>query len=180
MEKMIKELKIYKESSKQYCIGVELKAIEKQIDDLLIDEEVYWRQRSRVVWLREGDKNTKYFHSKATARKRKNKTRGIVDERNKWTEEADEIERILCDYFDNMFTSNNPTMHQLESALKGMPCKISSEMNAHLDQPYTKAEITEALSQMHRTKAPGPDGLPAVFFQKHWKSVNQGVITVCL
>lgn len=180
LEKLIKKLKSYRESSKQYCTGVELKAIEKQIDDLLIDEEIYWRQRSRTVWLREGDKNTKYFHSKATARKRKNKIRGIVDERNNWTEEAPEIEKIICDYFDNMFTSKNPTMQQLESALKGMPCKISSEMNAHLDQPYTEAEITEALSQMHPSKAPGSDGLPTAFFQKHWKSVNQGVIAVCL
>ncbi|KAH9769811.1 reverse transcriptase domain-containing protein [Citrus sinensis] len=145
----------------------------KQIDDLLIDKEIYWRQRSRAVWLREGDKNTKYFHSKATARKRKNKIRGIVDERNKWTEEVDEIERIFCDYFDNMFTSNNPTMHQLESALKGMPCKISSEMNAHLDQPYIEVEITKALSQMHPTKAPAPNGLPTAFFQKHWKSIDK-------
>ncbi|KAH9704159.1 putative reverse transcriptase/RNA-dependent DNA polymerase [Citrus sinensis] len=44
-------------------------------------------------------------------------------------------------------------------------------MNAQLNQPYTEADITEALSQMHPTKAPGPDGLPAAFFQKHWKSV---------
>lgn len=171
LKKLLKELKAYRESSNKYVSGVEIKAIEKQIDDLLIDE-VYWRQRSRAVWLREGDKNTKFFHSTATSRKRKNRIRGIVDENNQWIEEADEIKKIFCEYFENLFTSINPMQHQMKSALKDMPCKISSEMNAQLDQPYTEADITEVLSQMHPTKAPGPDGLPAAFFQKHWKYVK--------
>jgi hypothetical protein len=29
-------------------------------------EEIYWRQRSRVAWLRESDRNTGYFHSCAS------------------------------------------------------------------------------------------------------------------
>ena len=65
-------------------------------------------------------------------------------------------------------------------ALRNMPRKVSVEMNSQLDQPFTKADITEALSQMHPTKALGLNGLPAVFFQKHWNSVSEWVIATCL
>lgn len=51
----------------------ETRKLETQVNNMLIEEEMYWKQRSKTDWLREGDKNTKFFHSKASARKRKNK-----------------------------------------------------------------------------------------------------------
>ena len=32
-------------------------------------EEEFWRQKSRSLWLLSGEKNTKYFHKQAEARK---------------------------------------------------------------------------------------------------------------
>lgn len=40
--------------------------MEKEIDTILHDEEVKWRQRSRAVWLKEGDRNIIFYHSRAS------------------------------------------------------------------------------------------------------------------
>ncbi|CAB4268382.1 unnamed protein product [Prunus armeniaca] len=42
------------------------KKVERTIVVLLEKEEVMWRQRSRVAWLKEGDKNTRFFTKEPT------------------------------------------------------------------------------------------------------------------
>jgi hypothetical protein len=58
---------------------VELKLVEK-LEEVLHREEVMWRQRSRIQWLAEGDKNTHFFHQRSSRRKKKNKISEIVKE----------------------------------------------------------------------------------------------------
>ena len=49
-----------------------------------------------------------------------------------------------------------------------------------LTKEFTKEEMEEALKQMHPTKAPGPDGMSAIFFQKYWNIVGNDVICMIL
>jgi hypothetical protein len=46
--------------------------IVSELERSTLMEEVSWRQKSRVLWLREGDKCTKFFHIMANSNRRRN------------------------------------------------------------------------------------------------------------
>lgn len=49
---------------------------------------------------------------------------------------------------------------------------LSEESLRTLNDPFSVLEIKEAIFQIHPSKAPGPDGFSAVFFQKYWHVVG--------
>ena len=51
-----------------------------RMNELLYREQMLWMQRSRVAGLREGDRNTLFFHRKAVWRARKNRIKSLVDD----------------------------------------------------------------------------------------------------
>ncbi|KAL5579036.1 hypothetical protein UlMin_011478 [Ulmus minor] len=63
--------------------------LEKALDALRYKEERYWRQRSKDLWLKCGDRNSKFFHQKASARKFKNSITGLVDINENWCEDEE-------------------------------------------------------------------------------------------
>lgn len=47
--------------------GIQLYLDEKEkLSDLLLNEEIYWKQRAKMFWLEEGDSNSKFFHASAS------------------------------------------------------------------------------------------------------------------
>ena len=53
---------------------------------------------------------------------------------------------------------------------------ISDAENADLCRIPTGQEIKAMIFEMHSQKAPGPDGLPALFYQRYWNIVGSTVI----
>ena len=109
--------------------------------------------------------NTKFFHGTATQRKRRNFIKGLRDNCGVWQTEEGVISKMLVDFYAGLFTTSNP--HNLESILEGVQDVVTSEMNAKLTAPYTGEEVECAIKEIGPLKAPGPNGMPPLFYQTY-------------
>ncbi|XP_048605708.1 uncharacterized protein LOC106424118 [Brassica napus] len=149
----------------------EIAAALKELSDALKAEEMFWKQKSRVFWLREGDRNTKFFHALTKQRRARNKITQLLDENGNIVEDEEGLVAIATSYFRHIFESSNP--EDIEEALAQVPSTITGAMNDNLIAPVTEWEVKLALFAMHPEKAPGPDGMTALFYQKFWDIVKE-------
>ena len=65
------------QSFQEKCFNLYLSHLEgqpnKELNEMLNQKEILWRQKSKSNWIIKGDKNTQYFHTKTTNQRNNNK-----------------------------------------------------------------------------------------------------------
>ncbi|KAK9940827.1 hypothetical protein M0R45_017468 [Rubus argutus] len=146
-----------------------------RLQQLTSQEEVYWTQRAKVAWLKDGDGNTKYFHRRASNRRRTNKVEGLFDENGVWREDDLGMEEVVTTYFQKMFSAGSVDQMCVDATLAAIQPCVTDSMNQLLCAPYSAEEVRVALFQMYPTKSPGPDGMPPLFYQHYWDTIGDDV-----
>ncbi|XP_011620520.1 uncharacterized protein LOC105420067 [Amborella trichopoda] len=123
-------------------------------------EDIYWKQRSRMKGLKEGDRNTKFFHAIANARKRQNDISSItipgVD-----LDDSLAMERAVVDHFKKAFNLDVSFTQKLNM----VPFKcLTLRHVAQLEVEVIVEELKRAIFDLLGDKAPSPNGFPLVFF----------------
>lgn len=54
-----------------------IKQMQKEVDGMLVEENVKWKQRAKQTWLKDGDKNMKFYHMCANQMRKNNTIRRI-------------------------------------------------------------------------------------------------------
>lgn len=137
-----------------------------------------WNQQSRNTWLVSADRNTGFFHVKASNRFQRNTIKGLCDETGAWHEEDIMVENIVVGYFNSIFQSNEQC--DATEVVEAIQPVVSSSMNSSLSLEFKAKEVTRALKQMHPKKASRPDGMPPFFYQHYWSFIGNYVTQVVL
>ncbi|PPS05599.1 hypothetical protein GOBAR_AA15052 [Gossypium barbadense] len=130
-------------------------------------KEKYWTQRAHIQWLREGDRNTFYFHLQATGRKEKNNIEKLKDSQGTWHEDKNEICNIAWSYFNDLFKTTTASDGDVD--LHFILEYIIDSMNSNLNREFTDNKILATFKQMDPHKAPRVNGLLERFFKEHWQ-----------
>ncbi|KAF3652458.1 putative midasin-like isoform X7 [Capsicum annuum] len=105
-----------------------------ELEDLAINEETKLRQKSRVLWLKQGDNNTKFFLRMTTAHRRFNTIDRLVV-RGEEIVEPDEIKTTMVEFYKRLYS-------ELESWRPGfdmIDCPtISQEEQEWLQRSFTE------------------------------------------
>jgi hypothetical protein len=133
-----------------------------------------WLQRSQIAWLKEGDRNTKYFQRKAVTRAKKNRISRLMADDGHITKDTKIMQHMTTIFFKRLYAAD-PGVIPDEVAQLFQSC-ISDETNAALCRDFLEEEISSALFQIGPLKAPGPDGFPSRFFQRNREVLKEDVI----
>jgi hypothetical protein len=148
----------------------DISLLQSEINNIMEDEDLKWKQLAKEHWLKLGDKNTKFYHAYVNQKRRANIIEQIMDMNGRQCSTDCEIKKASVNYFGEIFSTSYP--NYIDRCLEGLTMKVSTDMNNMLLQPCTYEEVSAAVGQMADLKAPGCDSLPAEFFHDNWSSTR--------
>ena len=112
----------------------EINEVKSELNRMLLVEEDMWHQRSRNCWLKAGDRNTSFFHTKASNRHQRNSISKIRGSNGVWLDDEALIGSTFVEYFEQLFTSSQPTVS--DELLEAIQTKVTDRMNSTLLQDF--------------------------------------------
>lgn len=148
------------------CMEKDLKEQRTRLDNIL-------KQKSCEIWLREGDRNTKFFHANIQIQRRRNRILAVKDE-GVWLKYTPKIANYFLRNFGEVFESSRPSFPEELKELGGQ--YATEKENRELMHIPTTKKIKSCDWNLHSLKALGPDGFSESFFRSYWPTIQDQVV----
>lgn len=149
----------------------------REYDAILLQKELYWKQKARMNWSVHGELNTRSFHASVLHRRRKAKIQQLRDKARRWCTEDREIQQMALEFYEKLYKEDANVSWDESSWL--FP-KLKQNCIWWLNREVTDYDVKSVISKFGAHKAPGSDGIPASFIQKYWAWVGQPITVFVL
>ncbi|XP_048624100.1 uncharacterized protein LOC106453611 [Brassica napus] len=146
---------------------------------LRLIEECYFKQRSRINWLKEGDQNTSYFFRIVQTRLNYNTIRSFVLISGIILTDPLDMSSHAVRHFSNILGPMPPMRVNMVSTVQWFQSlslfRCDQNQCVQMTTIPTVEEITRVMHKLNSNKVPGPDGLTSGFYKSAWSIVGAEV-----
>lgn len=151
-----------------------LLSVEHDYNKILRMEEISLRMKSRISWLKVGNRNTKFSHKMASWKGAMNSLNMLMID-GEWVYDQVKIRDVVEKFYAHFDTDPFPIRPELEGVDFD---HISEDQHWWLERPFFVEEVKMALNSMEEDKAPGPNGCPTKFLLACWDMVGTDVMAI--
>jgi hypothetical protein len=125
-------------------------------------EEVSWRQKSRALWLKEGDSNTKFFHRLVNSHRIYNTIEALVVG-GQLTNDRTVIQDHIVEFYKKLYSEQ----YQWRPKVVDLPfLSIDEDDRIWMEREFEEDEIWAVIQNFKGDKPPGPNGFTMAFFSE--------------
>ncbi|XP_042481163.1 uncharacterized protein LOC122061767 isoform X1 [Macadamia integrifolia] len=119
-----------------------------------------WYKKAKQKWMKDGDRNFKYFHLSVKIRRAHNQIRSLQKEDGSWIFDQQALKSYISSYYESFHGAAQLTPHW--KLLDNIPQVLGDGENDILLAVPSKDEITKAVWDLDPDSSPGPDGFSGV------------------
>ncbi|KAL0284680.1 UNVERIFIED_CONTAM: hypothetical protein Sradi_7190700 [Sesamum radiatum] len=139
---------------------------------VLAQEEAFWRQKAGIRWAKDGERNTRYFHSLVQKRRFRGTIFGIQHEGEYLTDPI-AIKDSAASFFQRLLTAEPVFPEEMDG--EHSEDGLTDEDRRSLCVMPTLEEVWEAVFSIDPDSVAGPNGFGAIFFHTCWEIIAEDV-----